>query len=173
MKKIWEIIADVCFILGVICMAAAASLSILLADSASAGASEFAIYVVTLPLVFLIVGACLYFAGNKVCRMLGVGFTATYAIAVFGYALGHMSWSSVSPACIIIFIGSIIYAISYIFRGLLFVVDKDAAATDPEKDPKIVALLKWRDLYKQGIITEEEYNKKREALLGVKKEEKK
>ncbi|MBO8427598.1 MAG: hypothetical protein IAC58_03500 [Firmicutes bacterium] len=58
-----------------------------------------------------------------------------------------------------------------ILRGLSVLIsyfNKDG--TDPKVNPKITLILKWKKLYEDEIINQEEYENKRVAILGIKKE---
>ncbi len=66
-------------------------------------------------------------------------------------------------------IGAIVFFVALILWGLRAFANlaRPVESNDPEDDPQIKLVLKWRTLLEEGVITEEEYQAKRVSILGL------
>ncbi len=113
-----------------------------------------------------VAGSILLFSKNKIALALGIGFTVSFYLAT-------LSLLFVSGATILVLlapIGSIVYAVSWALELIrVAVAHTRRDDLDPTSDPKIEAIIKWRNLLDKKIITEEEFMEKRNAILGFEK----
>ena len=124
---------------------------------------------VALAFVMVVTGSIFLFSRNTVVRAIGVGFTvAPYAIALTMLFIGTADLFGLLAA-----FGAIVYALSWVFELIMYIVrHADREDLDPDDDPKVQAVLRWKRLCDEKVITEEEYEAKRVAILGLKKDKK-
>lgn len=119
--------------------------------------------------VVLLIGALLYFNKNQVVRAIGVGLT-TAAMLVFVYAAIGSSGEYMETAALVALLAGVLYLISNGCRLLGAIVNRAKPSLeegfDPESDQKIVYITKWKRLLDKGIITDEEFQAKRAAILS-------
>lgn len=112
-------------------------------------------------------GIVLYFSKyNKV----GLGLLLAANVVVFGLCIAEYSTGvEVKSISIVIgLVGSSLYFAGLMMYGIHYLIVKLTAAEncDPDMNSKIQLLLKWKDLEKQGIITEEEFLEKKAEILN-------
>ena len=114
------------------------------------------------------VGFFLFDSENTIARRIGMGLTTAVMLIQLFFAL---SCFENSTAAIIGLCSVVLYVIYFIvvFVGHLAMGEK--IDNDPEKDPRIVKILGWKKLKEEGIISEEEFEEKRVAILGLKKKD--
>ena len=150
--------------------------------TSGSGASGSATVVVATSLTYLTLGytigagvavtlaviGCIFLGmKNKVLYAIGVGFSVPVFLLPFG-ALGD-GFAHISS--LIAFIAAVVYAVSWIFCLIAYAVGHAKHdEVDPDSDPRIEAILKWKKYLDQKIITEEEFMERRNAILGIEKE---
>ena len=114
------------------------------------------------------IGFFLFGSENKIANRIGMGLTTAAMLIQLFFALTKLENST---AAIIGLWSVVLYAIYFmvVFVGYLAMGDK--ADNDPEKDPRITKILGWKKLLEEGIISEEEFEEKRIAILGLKKKD--
>lgn len=172
--KVLMVIAAVVAVLGVILQGVLSDVTIVAGTVASA--FSVALFGVSLLVAGLILDSVKHEAVHKLgigLHVAGVAMLATYAVAWF------MSLPSVDAPlgfleCIIILAGCAIYGIAWflvllIHAGSFHRCEGQKAALDPEEDVHVAAIMKWKKLYNEGIITEREFIDKRNEILGLRK----
>ena len=143
----------------------------------------FSVLGVFMIVLALCVGFGLYLSKDKgTVKTVGVGMLLAANVVVFAASsrfliaedmsgLGSVSADpeAISISMILGFIGAIVYFIALILWGLRAFagVSTKGDSHDPDNDEKIQSLIKWHGLLEDGIITEEEYQTKRAAILGI------
>ena len=119
--------------------------------------------------VLVVTGSIFLFSKNSTVRALGVGFTAVpYTVALTMLFVELTNIFGLFAA-----FGAIVYAVSWVFQLIMFIVrHADREDLDPDDDPKVQAVLRWKRLCDEKVITPEEYELKRVAILGLKKDKK-
>lgn len=87
---------------------------------------------------------------------------------VFAAALGFASLP------LFLVVGSIVmWALEHIFKMIQVIRKRDAAkccsCKEEEGDAQVEKIMKWKDFYNEGIITEREFIQKRNEILGLHK----
>lgn len=90
------------------------------------------------------------------------------AYAFNAFAAGFASFS------LFLVIGSIVmWALEHIFKMVQVIRKRDAAkccsCKEEEGDAQVEKIMKWKDFYNEGIITEREFIQKRNEILGLHK----
>ena len=114
------------------------------------------------------IGFFLFSSENKIANRIGMGLTTAAMLIQLFFALTKLENST---AAIIGSCSVVLYAIYFIVVFVGYLAMGDKADNDPEKDPRIRKILGWRKLQKEGIISEEEFEEKRIAILGLKKKD--
>ena len=85
---------------------------------------------------------------------------------VFAAALGFASL----PLLLIVGAG-LFWALEHIFKKVQVIRGKDACkcCKEEEGDAQVEKIMKWKDFYNEGIITEREFIQKRNEILGLHK----
>lgn len=128
--------------------------------------------------LILLVGTFLRFVKHRPTALVGDALTVGVNAVVFSVALAAIiSINTVADVSIIVaLVGTIIYIASCLVRFIIFIVNKVnnvEGSDDPEKDPAIQNVLKWKALKEEGIISQEEFEAKRVKLLHLEKKESK
>lgn len=134
-------------------------------------ASTVGIALATSTVGLLVVGLTLSFTKNDISKKIGLGFmlsgiglnavTAVNTLVVSGENTPYFIYVSL--------VGIILFAASFVFLAFAY-VDKNSASDDPDQDPAIQKLIKWKKLLEEGVITQDEFTEKRNLLLGIKKD---
>ena len=115
----------------------------------------------------LLVGALFYFNRNQVVRAIGIALT-TAAMLTFVYAALAVEY--MGAEALVAIVAGVLYLVSNGCRLLGVIVNRAKPSLeegfDPESDQKIVYITKWKRLLDKGIITEEEFQAKRTAILS-------
>ncbi len=119
-------------------------------------------------LIILGLGTAAYL--SKKCSNVGLWLTLATHATVLTVCLASFNNESTSLSCIIALIGTIIYFVGLIFKGINCLLIKSSS---PDDDPLIQSIIKWKELQERGIITQEEFEEKRCSILNIKKETKK
>lgn len=176
--KVLRLVEKIVFIVAVVVGAMSIALSLMMDEGAGAvgmmtlGALFFS--TASAVLVFLFVGALLRFVPNQVARRIGEGFTLVAFVSAFAIALHGLV--NVGGAGMTVYLGLVavvLYAVSSIIRFIAYIVSvvkPQASKDNPDEDERIQKILKWKKLADDGIITKEEYEQKRVAILGLNEE---
>lgn len=117
----------------------------------------------------LLVGLTLVFTKNEISTKVGLGLLLAGFGMAFITVLNSMT-GTLPYFAIMSLVAIILFGISFIFKAIA-VADKRSNSDDPDEDPTIQKIIKWKKLLDEGILTEQEYQDKREAILGLNKKE--
>lgn len=116
--------------------------------------------------LILCVGAFLYFVDAKVARLIGTGCLVAAYACLFGMAINYLSKDT---TFVLALVSSILFVCSLLVRFIIWIairvkpdIDKE---DDPSRNPKVAAILEWKSLLEQDIITKEEFEEKRKAII--------
>lgn len=186
MKKL-NLVEHILVIVSTVLILCAFAFSYLLDESAGVPGlltygTVFSVLGVFLIVLALCVGFGLYLSKDKgTVKTVGVGMLLAANVIVFAAASRFLiaedmsgvgtaeDPEAISISMILGFIGAIVYFIALILWGLRAFagVSTKGESHDPDNDEKIQSLIKWHGLLEDGIITEEEYQTKRAAILGI------
>lgn len=110
------------------------------------------------------IGICLLLAANIIV------FAACTDLFVVEEETGASEKEAlISMSQVLGLIGAIVFFLALILWGLRAFANiaRPVESNDPEDDPQIKLVLKWRTLLEEGVITEEEYQAKRVSILGL------
>lgn len=114
---------------------------------------------------FAFVGFFLFNSKNEVAKKVGFGLTTGGMIYL---AYNSISLLSDSTASVIGLVGIILFVIYLMLKLIEKIISKDVDVVYPEQDKKIQAVLAWKKLLEEGIISKEEFEKKRVEILKLK-----
>lgn len=114
------------------------------------------------------IGFFLFGSENKIANKIGMGLTTAAMLIELFLVLTSLNNST---AAIFGLFSVVLYAIYFIVVFVGYLAMGDKADNDPEKDPRITKILGWKKLKEEGIISEEEFEEKRVAILGLKKKD--
>lgn len=127
-------------------------------------------------LIVLISGGLLRFSDKDVARRCGEAFV----VATFGIMLGLGLYGlsledGVGITVLLSLVASFIYVVDAILRGIILIVKAVKPTAEEGKkadeEEQIRQVLRWKELQNKGIITAEEFEEKRQAIFGLKKEQ--
>ena len=104
---------------------------------------------------------------NPKFHKVGIWVTLVTYVTVLAISLVPMTGTNVGISCIVALIGAIVYFVCLLLNAIGCLIPKTCS---PDNDPRIQAVLKWKELADQGIISKEEFEEKRCAILGIKKD---
>ncbi len=186
MKKL-SLVEHILVIVSTVLILCAFAFSYLLDESAGVPGlltygTIFSVLGVFMIVLALCVGFGLYLSKDKgTVKTVGVGMLLAANVVVFAASSRFLiaedmsgvgtaeDPEAISISMILGFIGAIVYFIALILWGLRAFagVSTKGDSHDPDNDEKIQSLIKWHGLLEDGIITEEEYQTKRAAILGI------
>lgn len=186
MKKL-SLVEHILVIVSTVLILCAFAFSYLLDESAGVPGlltygTVFSVLGVFLIVLALCVGFGLYLSKDKgTVKTVGVGMLLAANVVVFAASSRFLiaedmsgvgtaeDSEAISISMILGFIGAIVYFIALILWGLRAFagVSTKGESHDPDNDEKIQSLIKWHGLLEDGIITEDEYQTKRAAILGI------
>lgn len=129
-----------------------------------------------------IVGAVLIFAKNDTAKKIGHGLYVAALVLSLGIALNFIGAESMSTvatdeetvtsiAAVFVMIAAILAAVYYVLQLVILILGKGAKEGEsPLTDTRIVRVKEWKQLMDEGIITKEEFEEKRVAILGLNKD---
>lgn len=119
----------------------------------------------------LLVGLTLSFTKNDISKKIGLGMSLAGVVlnAVVTVNTMVVSGANAPYFVYISLVGIVLFAASFIFLAFA-AADKKSGADDPDQDPSIQKLIKWKKLLEDGIITQDEFTQKRNMLLDIKKD---
>lgn len=131
-------------------------------------------------LVFAVTGAILIESGNDTVRRIGHGLTVSSFLLGLTFAIPNLSsqvtidstiYNVKSTAAIIMIVANAILVLSYLFRLIILILNKNgvAEADSPSEDSRVLRIREWKQILDEGIITEEEFEEKRCKILGLTK----
>lgn len=181
--KTLNIFRKVFFVVGAAAVAVAAVLQAAMGDLTMATLTvSTGLSVLFVGVLLLILGLVLDSSKNEVAHKIGVGLHVAGIVMLVVYAI---AWFISLPDpnkpagymdCIVILVGAVVYGLGW-FMTLLMHASRRyecgacgaAKAIQPEEDAHIAAIMKWKKLYNEGIITEREFIDKRNEILGLRK----
>lgn len=116
------------------------------------------------------IGVFLMFTKNDITKKIGYGLTAVLMLfalingTVVAKELDH-DLSSAAPFLAII--AAIVYMVYYVLEFIVFILDKKHETFNPNDDSRIQLIKEWKALMDEGIITSEEFQEKRNQILGL------
>ena len=116
------------------------------------------------------IGVFLMFTRNDIAKKVGYGLTAVAMLfslingTVIAKELDH-ALSSAAPFLAII--AAIVYVVHYVLEFIVFILDKKHETFNPKDDARIKCIKEWKALMDEGIITPEEFQEKRNQILGL------
>lgn len=182
--KTLNIFRKVFFAVGAVLVAAAAVMHGVLSDTAMAEAAVITGFsAIFVGVITLVVGLVLDSAKSEVAHKVGVGMHVAGMVILVTYAL---AWFMIIPGvenspagyieCFVILGGAALYGLGWFMALLMHACRKYECgecgaqrAIQPEEDAHIAAIMKWKKLYNEGIITEREFIDKRNEILGLRK----
>jgi len=180
--KTLNIFRKVFFVVGAAVLAVSAVLHGVVSDtSMTAVAVATGVSVVCVSVLALILGLVLDFSKNEVAHKVGIGLHVSAVVVLVTYAL---AWFMVLPGnennpggfieCFVIFGGAAVYGFGWFMTLLMHAAGRCECGAcgktiQPEEDAHIAAIMKWKKLYNEGIITEREFIDKRNEILGLRK----
>lgn len=118
-----------------------------------------------------VVGAFLSFSNNEIAKKVGYGMSLTAYI--IGLTLSLINLDN-SAGAIVMLIAAIFIALHYVFKLVAFLMNRGSAEIiSPNEDIRIIRIKEWKQILEAGIITSEEFEEKREQILGIKNKDKK
>lgn len=181
--KTLNIFRKVFFVVGAAAVAVAAVLQAAMGDLTMATLTvATGMSVLFVGVLLLILGLVLDTAKSEVAHKIGVGLHVAGIVMLVVYAV---AWFISLPDpnkpagyidCIVILVGAAVYGLGW-FMTLLMHASRRyecgacgaTKAIQPEEDAHIAAIMKWKKLYNEGIITEREFIDKRNEILGLRK----
>lgn len=116
----------------------------------------------------LIIGAILNYSDKKMVARVGKGLAAVGYIVPLLLSLMIIISSKenyVSLGFILLIVGIVLLIISYVFDIIIFVVDKEE--NDTTVDARIEKVRYYKTVLDEGIISEEEYQQKKNEILQL------
>ena len=187
MKKILTIISKVVLALAVIAFALSMIIPGITKDALDASYMVLVFANVSM-IICATVGSILTAANSDTARRVGHGmiiaaFVAGLSIALmlvdkaadgatlspFAAVTDDEEKTVSSTSAIIMIVAAALLAVYYIFQFVVLILNKASKeAGSPYEDSKIIRVKEWKQLLDEGIITKEEYEEKRVAILGIK-----
>ena len=181
--KTLNIFRKVFFVVGAAAVVAGAIYQAVMGDLSMASLTVASgLSVLLVGVVLVVLGLILDTVKSEVAHKVGVGLHVAGMAMLVVYAL---AWFLSLPDpnkpagyvdCILILVGAVIYGFGW-FMTLLMHASRRyecgacgaTKAIQPEEDAHIAAIMKWKKLYNEGIITEREFIDKRNEILGLRK----
>lgn len=137
-----------------------------------------------LVVVLGIVGAVMIFAKNDTAKKIGHGLYIAALVLSLGIALRFIGVEDgastdlteveetvTSIAAVFVMIAAILAAVYYVLQLVILILSKGAKdGESPLTDSRIIRVKEWKQLMGEGIITKEEFEEKRVAILGLNKD---
>lgn len=122
--------------------------------------------VVTGQIGLALVGLFLSYTQNDISKKIGYALlTASFVVCLIAFM-----YAKSSTASSLMLVSVIIYALYYVVTFIGFLASRGKGTVDdPDNDPRIIKLKKWQSLKEEGLITAEEFEEKRQEILGIKK----
>lgn len=165
MKKAFKIVSTVMLIIAMVAFGVSIVLPGMIGDK-----SELAFFSLIMVnagiVVFVMVGAFLTMSKNNTANKVGHGLLI--AGFIIGFADALMSIEE-GCSCIVMVVAVGFLALHYIFELVVSILNKGSKTiTNPDEDARIIQIKAWKQLMEEGIISAEEYEEKRIAILDIK-----
>lgn len=159
--KAYTIIKNALLILAVTILCLAGLLGSTSTESAGLAASVIVVAIIP----NAVLGLFLVYTKNDISKKIG------YALLTAAFVLGLIECVPLDShiSVILVLVSVALYAVYFIVWGVALLATRGRTNTDPDADPKITLLKKWKELLDEGMISKEEYEEKRIAILGLKK----
>lgn len=187
MKKILTIISKVVLALAVIAFALSMIIPGITKDALDASYMVLVFANVSM-IICATVGAILTSANSDTARRVGHGMIIAAFVAGLSIALMFVDkaadGTTLSPfaagadaeektvsstSAILMIVASALLAVYYVLQFVVLILNKASKeAGSPYEDSKIIRVKEWKQLLDEGIITKEEYEEKRVAILSIK-----
>lgn len=182
--KTLNVFRKVFFAVGAALVGAGAVVHGVISDSAMAASAVAAGFsAIFVGVLCVVLGLVLDTAKGETAHKVGVGLHVSGIVILVTYAL---VWFMVLPGaendpagyieCFVILGGAAVYGFGWFMTLLMHAARKyecgacgASKAIQPEEDAHIAAIMKWKKLYNEGIITEREFIDKRNEILGLRK----
>lgn len=117
-----------------------------------------------------VVGAFMIYSKSDVATKIGHGFIVVCYVLALALALSVVfDAPEISIGAIVTLAAAVVCIVSYVFRIIDSIVAKNVK---PDKAPTdLTALREWKALLDEHIITQQQFDAKRNELLGIKEEE--
>ena len=160
--KILDIIKKIVLILSFVVCAVAFVFGAITLDQNDAVFSTGLISFIVLGMV----GILLFFSKNEIAKKIGIGISTGVMLIQLYFAIGLIDSGSV--AAILGLVSVVLYAIYFLIALIGTLALGNGSCEDPETDPRIKKILGWKKLQNEGIISAEEFEEKRQEILGFK-----
>lgn len=161
--KVYRIIERVVLILSFVFFGVACLLGAITLEMADVEISK---QVLTIAMSgFAFVGFFLFNSKNEVAKKVGFGLTTGGMVYLASVSISSLEVSTVS---VVGLVGIILFVIYLMLKLIEKIISKDVDVVYPEQDKKIQAVLAWKKLLEEGIISKEEFEKKRVEILKLK-----
>lgn len=161
--KILKKVGDVFLIAGASLFALSVILSGVIEETQSL--SSTALTLLSGVITILLVGTFLSFAKNDVANKLGLALVSAACVLILANTFYFFADNTTT---IVSFIFAPIAVIVSLLGVIASLFKKSAYAVDQES---INAILSWNKLYKEGVISETEFEEKKTSLLGTEKKD--
>ena len=117
-----------------------------------------------------VVGAFLKGTSSDSARKVGNGLLVVGFLVGLTCAVSLLAVEADEPSlgAIFMLVATVVLVLHYAFLLVAKLLGKNAS-DDPNEDVRIVRIKEWKQLKEEGLITEEEFEEKRIAILGLKK----
>lgn len=116
------------------------------------------------------VGIFLISAKNDTAKKIGHGLTlSAYAVGLAYALLTLTAQGDASLGALLMIAAAALLAAFYICKLLGVIMNKGLSSElNPNDDIRIIRIKEWKHIMEEGIISEEEFEEKRIAILGIK-----
>lgn len=110
------------------------------------------------------VGFFMFNAKNSIVKRIGVGLTTGFMVVILYASIAAIAYSA---AAILGVAAVSVYALYFILLLIEYIAYNKSVENDPQKNPKIQKIIEWKKLLDEGIISKEEFEKQRQAILNL------
>ena len=160
--KVFNVIRKIVLVLSFVFAGVAFVLGAITLDQAAVAFS-------TALLGFILIGFVGFFlicSKNQIANRLGLGISTGFMVVLLYLSISALEASS---SAILGLVAVILYALYFLVTLIGYLAMGDKGDNDPDNDPRVKKLLGWKNLKEKGIITLEEFEEKRQEILGIKK----
>lgn len=119
-------------------------------------------YFMALPMLFLCLGFVLCLTHkNRVAHVAGLGLTVAGFAFAFAFRMIYISVQMGDFLNVLLYVG-VFHFVPYVIIDIIYLC---LAESEKQKEDALDMVLKYKTLEEKGIITEEEFNNKRNELL--------
>ena len=157
--KVFNIIRNILVVLSFVSAGVAFLIGGITLDPADVAFSSAALSFI----VVVSVGFFLFFTTNNITKKIGLGLSTACMLGLAYYALKTLGEAPTSS--IVSLVAVILYVLYFGVNLLGYLILGNNCENEPDKDPKIKAVLKWRKMVEEGIISKEEFEATRQEVL--------